>query len=115
MEQDGLEPRVERRLAAILATDVAGYSRLMGLDEEALQALKSHRKVLVDPTVAAHHGRVVKTTGDGDRKSTRLNSSHSSTSYAVFCLKKNKTNIFSLLFCRITNKTKARTAKTARH
>ena len=60
------EARVKRRLAAILATDVAGYSRLMGTDEEGtLRQLKAHRKELVDPTIAAHHGRIVKTTGDG--------------------------------------------------
>ena len=58
--------RVERRLAAILAADVAGYSRLMGADEEGVLArLKAARKSLVDPTVAAHRGRIVKTTGDG--------------------------------------------------
>ena len=58
--------RIERRLAAILAADVAGYSRLMGADEiGTLQALKAHRKELVDPTIAAHRGRIVKTTGDG--------------------------------------------------
>jgi adenylate cyclase len=58
--------RVERRLAAILAADVAGYSRLMGVDEEGVLArLKSARMSLVDPTVAAHRGRIVKTTGDG--------------------------------------------------
>jgi adenylate cyclase len=57
---------VERRLAAILAADVAGYSRLMGADEVGtLKALKAHRKELVDPTIAAHKGRIVKTTGDG--------------------------------------------------
>jgi adenylate cyclase len=57
---------VERRLAAILAADVAGYSRLMGADEEGVLArLKAARKSLVDPTVAAHRGRIVKTTGDG--------------------------------------------------
>jgi TolB-like protein/class 3 adenylate cyclase len=57
---------VERRLAAILAADVAGYSRLMGANEEgALAQLKSVRKALVDPTIAAHRGRIVKTTGDG--------------------------------------------------
>ena len=51
---------------AILASDVAGYSRLMGLDEEGtLRALKGHRRALVDPRIAAHHGRIVKTTGDG--------------------------------------------------
>src|SRR5260221_5349028 len=55
-----------RRLAAILAADVAGYSRLMGVDEEgALARLKALRKTLVDPTIAAHRGRIVKTTGDG--------------------------------------------------
>jgi adenylate cyclase len=58
--------RVERRLAAILAADVAGYSRLMGADEEGVLArLKAARKSLVDPTIAAHRGRIVKTTGDG--------------------------------------------------
>lgn len=60
------EDRVERRLAAILAGDIAGYSRLMSLDEEGtLRALKSHRKELVDPKIAEHRGRIVKTTGDG--------------------------------------------------
>jgi TolB-like protein/class 3 adenylate cyclase len=58
--------RVERRLAAILAADVAGYSRLMGANEEGtLAQLKAIRKTLVDPTIAAHRGRIVKTTGDG--------------------------------------------------
>ena len=58
--------RVERRLAAVLAADVAGYSRLMGIDEEGtLARLKAVRKTLVDPTIAAHRGRIVKTTGDG--------------------------------------------------
>ncbi|WP_291573802.1 adenylate/guanylate cyclase domain-containing protein, partial [Bradyrhizobium sp.] len=58
--------RVERRLAAVLAADVAGYSRLMGADEEGtLARLKALRKTLVDPTIAAHRGRIVKTTGDG--------------------------------------------------
>ena len=51
--------RVERRLAAILAVDVAGYSRLMGVDEPgALAALKAHRREILDP-VASHHGRIV--------------------------------------------------------
>ncbi len=60
------DERVERRLAAILAADVAGYSRLMGADEEGtLAQLKSVRKALVDPTIATHRGRIVKTTGDG--------------------------------------------------
>jgi len=58
--------RVERRLAAVLAADVAGYSRLMGADEEGtLARLKTIRKSLVDPTIADHRGRIVKTTGDG--------------------------------------------------
>src|SRR5229473_1242606 len=57
---------VERRLAAIVAMDVVGYSRLMGADEVGtLTALKSHRTALLDPVVAAHHGRLVKSTGDG--------------------------------------------------
>ena len=57
---------MERRLAAVLAADVAGYSRLMGIDEEGtLARLKAVRKALVDPTIAAHRGRIVKTTGDG--------------------------------------------------
>jgi adenylate cyclase len=55
-----------RRLAAILAADVAGYSRLIGADEGGtLQALKAIRAELIDPTIAAHNGRLVKTTGDG--------------------------------------------------
>ena len=55
-----------RKLAAILAADVAGYSRLMGSDEEGtLQRLKAHRRELIDPKIAEHRGRVVKTTGDG--------------------------------------------------
>jgi adenylate cyclase len=57
---------VERRLAAVLAADVAGYSRLMGADEEGtLARLKEVRKTLVDLTIAKHRGRIVKTTGDG--------------------------------------------------
>jgi class 3 adenylate cyclase/pimeloyl-ACP methyl ester carboxylesterase len=57
---------VERRLAAILAADVAGYSRLMGMDEEGtLLKLKEHRQALVDPQIEEHRGRIVKTTGDG--------------------------------------------------
>jgi class 3 adenylate cyclase len=60
------EARVERRLAAILAADVAGYSRLMGADEEgSLAALKALRKSLIDPEISEHRGRIVKTTGDG--------------------------------------------------
>src|SRR5947208_3670921 len=58
--------RVERRLAAILAADVAGYSRLMGADEEGtLERLKALRRELLDPKIAEHHGRIVKATGDG--------------------------------------------------
>jgi adenylate cyclase len=58
--------RAERRLAAILAADVAGYSRLMGLDEEGtLGALKALRRALIDPKIADHRGRLVKNTGDG--------------------------------------------------
>ena len=61
-----VEARVERRLAAILAADVAGYSRLMGTDEEGtLRQLKAHRKELVDPKITEHRGHIVKTTGDG--------------------------------------------------
>jgi adenylate cyclase len=60
------EARVERRLAAILAVDVAGYSRLMGEDEEGtLAALRAVRRELADPKIAEHRGRIVKTTGDG--------------------------------------------------
>ncbi|HEX9071983.1 MAG TPA: adenylate/guanylate cyclase domain-containing protein, partial [Pseudolabrys sp.] len=60
------EARVERRLAAILAADVAGYSRLMGVDEEGtLTALKAYRREVIDPKIAEHRGRIVKTTGDG--------------------------------------------------
>jgi TolB-like protein/class 3 adenylate cyclase len=55
-----------RRLAAILAADVAGYSRLMGADEEGtLERLKALRRELLDPRITEHHGRIVKTTGDG--------------------------------------------------
>jgi adenylate cyclase len=58
--------RVNRRLAAILAADVAGYSRLMGADEEGtLAALKTLRRELADPKIKEHRGRIVKTTGDG--------------------------------------------------
>ena len=64
-ERAGLA-RAERRLAAILAADVAGYSRLIGADEEGtLNRLKAIRAEVLDPTIAAHRGRVVKTTGDG--------------------------------------------------
>ncbi len=60
------EDRVDRRLAAIFAGDIAGYSRLMGVDEEGtLRQLKAHRKELVDAKITEHRGRIVKTTGDG--------------------------------------------------
>jgi adenylate cyclase len=56
-----------RKLAAILAADVAGYSKLIGADEErrTLARLRALRSDLIDPTIALHHGRVVKRTGDG--------------------------------------------------
>jgi adenylate cyclase len=58
--------RVERRLAAILAADVVGYSRLMGFDEiGTLASLKTHRREVIDPAIAEYGGRIVKTTGDG--------------------------------------------------
>ena len=60
------QQRTERRLAAILAADVAGYSRLMSRDEEGtLQRLKAHLGELIEPHIAAHRGRIVKRTGDG--------------------------------------------------
>jgi len=58
------ESRTERRLAAILAADIAGYSRLMGADGT-LRQLKAHRKELIDPKITEYRGRIVKTTGDG--------------------------------------------------
>jgi len=58
--------RVERRLAAVLAADVAGYSRLMGADEEGThERLKAHLRDLIEPKIAEHWGRAVKNTGDG--------------------------------------------------
>jgi adenylate cyclase len=60
------EERINRRLAAILAADVVGYSRLMGADEAGtLAALKRHRETIIDPAVASHNGRIVKLIGDG--------------------------------------------------
>jgi len=60
------EQRVERRLAAVFAADVVGYSRMMAADEEGtLGRLNAHRREFLDPTIAAHRGRVVKRTGDG--------------------------------------------------
>ena len=64
----GAAPEISsvRRLAAVLAADVAGYSRLMGRNEEGtLGQLMAHRRALVDPKIVEHHGRIVKTTGDG--------------------------------------------------
>ncbi len=64
--QPGDDDRIERKLAAILAADVAGYSRLMGVDEEGtLTRWKAHRRTIVDPSIKEHHGRIVKSTGDG--------------------------------------------------
>jgi adenylate cyclase len=61
-----VEPRVQRRLAAILAADVVGYSRLMEIDEAGtLVRLKLLRREIVDPAIAAHAGRMVKLMGDG--------------------------------------------------
>jgi adenylate cyclase len=61
-----VEQRVQRRLAAILAGDVAGYSRLMGADEEGtLSRLNAHRREFLEPKIADHRGRIVKRTGDG--------------------------------------------------
>jgi TolB-like protein/class 3 adenylate cyclase/tetratricopeptide (TPR) repeat protein len=61
-----LEDRVDRRLAAILIGDIAGYSRLMGADEEGThRQLKAHRKELIDPKITEYRGRIVRTTGDG--------------------------------------------------
>src|SRR5262249_22994812 len=60
------EARVERRLTAIFAGDVAGYSRLMGIDEEGtLARLNAHRREFLDPKISEHRGRIVKRTGDG--------------------------------------------------
>ncbi len=57
---------MERRLAAVLAADVVGYSRLMGEDEEGtLRSLKEHRQAVLAPEIAAHRGRIVNTAGDG--------------------------------------------------
>jgi adenylate cyclase len=61
-----LEMRPVRRLTAILAADVAGYSRLMGADEEGThEQLKWHLRELIEPKIGEHHGRIVKNTGDG--------------------------------------------------
>ena len=61
------EERVQRRLAAILSADVVGYFRLMGMDEAGtLSRLNALRRQLIDPTIAAHSGRIVKLMGDGE-------------------------------------------------
>ena len=73
--------RVERRLAAILAADVAGYSRLIEADEEGtLGRLKALRAEIIDPKIAGHKGRIVKTTGDARSLSPAVGSSTRSTS-----------------------------------
>jgi adenylate cyclase len=60
------EKLVERRLAAVLAADVVGYSRLMAVDEEGtLARLNAHRRKFLEPTITEHRGRIVKRTGDG--------------------------------------------------
>src|SRR5881628_4019716 len=65
-ETSAMEPRGERRLAAILAADMVGYSRLMEADEKGtLARLRTHRLELVDPVIAKNKGRIIKTTGDG--------------------------------------------------
>ena len=59
-------PGPERRLAAVLAADMVGYSRLMEVDERGtLARLKTHRIELIDPAIAKNNGRIIKTTGDG--------------------------------------------------
>ena len=64
--EDGSEALVERRLAAILAADAVGYSRLMREDEPgALALLHKHRSEVIDPAIAKHRGRTVKLMGDG--------------------------------------------------
>src|SRR5215467_11584860 len=66
ISRDSSQSNASRHLAAILAADVAGYSRLMGADEERThERLKTLRRELVDPKIQQHHGRIVKTTGDG--------------------------------------------------
>src|ERR687891_2139045 len=65
-EARGMAPRADRKLAAILAVDVVGYSRLVGADEAGtLARVKAHRIELVEVLIAEYHGRVVKLTGDG--------------------------------------------------
>src|SRR5260221_7844998 len=62
----GPESGPARRLAAVLAADIVGYSKLMGIDEEGTHArVKRHRRELIDPTISEHHGRLIQNTGDG--------------------------------------------------
>jgi len=69
--------RDQRRLAAIVSADVAGYSRLMGEDESrTLAALKAHRRELIDPKIAEYGGRIVKTLATENRRLTRAAGSH---------------------------------------
>jgi class 3 adenylate cyclase len=76
--------RVERRLAAILAADVVGYSRLMGEDEEGtLAALKALRRELVDPKIAEHHGRIVKTPANSGASHRRTARKRGSSKFAA--------------------------------
>ncbi len=92
------EARVERRLAAILAADVAGYSRLMGVDEEGtLRQLKAHRKELIDPKIIEHRGHIVKTTGGG------MLVEFVSVVDAVRCAVGNRVRITAQLFDAATN------------
>ena len=64
-----------RKLAAILVSDVVGYSRLAGADEDRILArLRALRSDLIDPTIAVHHGRIVKRTGDGASSSSAASS-----------------------------------------
>src|ERR1700755_3340667 len=66
LAEGAMKQPVERRLAAILVADVAGYSRLMGVDEEGThERLRGHLRDLIEPKIAEHRGRVVKNTGDG--------------------------------------------------
>jgi class 3 adenylate cyclase len=75
---EAMKQPVQRRLAAILAADVAGYSRLMGTDEEGTHdRVQAHLRELVDPKIAEHRGRVVKNTGDGSLPSSRAWSTRS--------------------------------------
>src|SRR5215471_15771534 len=83
-----------RRLAAILAADVVGYSRLIGADEPGtLQAFKTIKVELIDPTIATHHGRLVKTTGDGflAEFSSVVDALHCATEFQAYMAERNTT------------------------